>query len=130
MQDHSLHRVSCKVAVFSSDGAKVLAINIASWKGYGLPGRHLDKKEELLACLKRELFEELAVDDLYDFELKDAWVHEDGKLVLGYTAKRDIVDLPPAPLPEQEFGEWLPVDEINDEKIGSYARFIKEFQPR
>jgi 8-oxo-dGTP pyrophosphatase MutT (NUDIX family) len=129
MQDHLLHRVSCKVAVFSPDGTKVLAINIVSWKGYGLPGGHLDKNEEPIDCLKRELFEELAVDDLYEFELKDAWVHEDGKLVLGYTAKRDAMDLPNAPYPEQELGEWLSVGEVDEGIIGSYARFIKKFQP-
>lgn len=135
IEQRTSHRVSIKVAIYSPDGKSVLATNIPSIGRYGIPGGHLDAEEEPLEALKRELLEELAIDDAYDFKLKDSWWHEERsiegirKLVLGYVAKRDKLELPPAPHPNDEFGEWLEIESLTEEKIGSYCGFIKQFKP-
>lgn len=130
MEERVLHRVCAKVAIYSPDGLSVLVNNIPSLKGHGLPGGHLNANENPLDALKRELFEELVIDDVYDFELKDSWFHEYGKLIIGYVAKRDSLDLPPAPHPQDEFGEWIKIKDITNQLIGSYADFIKKHQPK
>lgn len=95
----------------------------------------MDTDEGPLDALKRELIEELAIDDVYDFQLKDSWWHKERsaegnrKLIIGYIAKRDNLDLPPTPKPEDEFGEWLEIESLTEKAIGSYAHFVKEFQP-
>jgi hypothetical protein len=38
--------------------------------------------------------------------------------------------LPPAPHPEDEFGEWLEIENLTEDVIGNYVRFIKKFQPK
>ena len=129
MEERIKHRVVAKVAVYSPDGQSVLSNNISSL-GHGLPGGHLEDNEDPLDCLKREVLEELGIDDLYGFELEASWWHEDRKLVLGYTSKRDTVELPPAPHPQIEFGEWLEIKSISEKTIGSYVNFIKKFQPK
>lgn len=47
---------------------KVLMINRRkSWKGWAFPGGHLERDESVLACVKRELFEEtgLTIEDIH-----------------------------------------------------------------
>lgn len=135
MEKRTPHRISVKVAIYSPDGKSILTTNMPLLKNHGLPGGHLNLNEDPLEALKRELFEELAIDDAYDFQLKASWWHKERltgrrKLVLGYTAKRDNFDLPAAPYPENEFGEWLLLSDVTEQDMSSYALFIKSFQPR
>ncbi len=126
-----LHPVSCKVAIYSPDRASVLTVNLykpnSTATDHGLPGGHIDKNEEPLVALKRELLEELAIDDIYDIELKDAWFHPSGKLVLGYVAKRDTTELPQPPNPDVEFGEWVSLDKVEGIMNNTYAKFIQKY---
>lgn len=51
-----------------TDNGKVLMINRRkSWKGWAFPGGHLEHNESVLACVKRELFEEtgLVIEDIH-----------------------------------------------------------------
>lgn len=50
------------------NNGKVLMINRwKSWNGWAFPGGHLERDESVLACVKRELFEEtgLTIEDIH-----------------------------------------------------------------
>lgn len=54
------HEVSVKVALYSSDGKRVLLMYYPHDDGFGLPGGHIDAGETPDVALERELREELA----------------------------------------------------------------------
>lgn len=123
-------RVSCKCALYTPDGSKVLLTYYRS-KGYGLPGGHMEADETPDQTVRRELHEELGVAGEM-VERKDFWMHRNGKLILGYTGKLD--DATNLTLQEEELSEvvWATVDDVASGKVPvpSYGEFICKFQPR
>jgi len=81
------HRVSCKCALFSPDGNKVLVVDYGK-EGYGLSGGHLDKGEALDQGRARELFEELGLENVH-FQHADFMQHANGKIIPGYVGILD-----------------------------------------
>lgn len=121
------HRVSCKVAIYSSDGASVLVMKYPQLgqNFYGLPGGHLEEGENPDEAVVREFQEETAVDQNLRVERKDFWVHQNGKIILGYVAQGDF-ELPPAPDPSFEIATWQKLEDIKTDKVnlGSYKDFV------
>ncbi len=130
MDERSLFRVSCKAALYDPTGEKVLLSQYASGF-YGLPGGHIDAGEMPDEAVHRELFEELGIKDV-KLVHRDFWMHQNGKVVLGFTgaidASREIH------IQEEELiaAVWAPVADIRSGKIDvrSYSQFICDFQPR
>ena len=56
------HEVSVKVALYSSDGKRVLLMYYPHDDGFGLPGGHIDAGETPDVALERELREELGIE--------------------------------------------------------------------
>ena len=133
MAEHDKHFVSCKAAIYSIDGTLILVNRLFSKDyrpfGYGLPGGHIDKGETPDTAMRRELMEELAitVDGLVH---TDFFVHERGKIILGYVGRLSP-DTPITPSrPEKEVGEWL--DKTTFETIdidAGYRTFALAYWP-
>lgn len=128
--DRYLSRVTCKVAVYTPDGNKVLIVEHGD-KGNGLPGGHLEADETPDEAMVRELFEELGVKDV-PLERKDFWMHHNGKLILGFTGMLD--ELTQLTLQDSEITKamWVDVEKIASGEViaRSYDQFICTFQPR
>ena len=79
--------ITCKVAIYTPDGGKVLVVEYTNNVGYGLPGGHLEQDEEPVVACVREVHEELGISmDVERLVLKNAWRHPDGKIILGYVS--------------------------------------------
>jgi ADP-ribose pyrophosphatase YjhB (NUDIX family) len=130
MSERHQMRVSCKCALYTQDGSKVLLAHYGS-KGYGLPGGHMEANESPDQAVRRELQEEIGVagDAL---ERKDFWMHKNGKLVLGYTGRLDEVTN--LTLQEEEVSAvvWANIDDVASGTISvpSYSEFICKFRPK
>lgn len=120
--------ITCKVAIYTPDGGKVLVVEYTNNEGYGLPGGHLEKGEEPIEACAREVQEELGVTlQTTNLILKDSWRHTNGKIVLGYIsslsddALMDVVDAN-----EISAIHWVNIEEIDDESVpvGTYRQFI------
>lgn len=122
-------RVSCKCALYSPDGSKVLLADYGA-VGYGLPGGHIDAGETPDQAMNRELKEELGIH-VDTLQHRDFWMHHNGRLILGYTGtlSEDIVITHQAE--EMRAAVWVAVDEIRNGVIDarSYGDFICQFQP-
>ena len=130
MSDRDHFRVSCKAALYTPDGKKVLIVDHGK-KGNGLPGGHLEADETPDATIQRELFEELGLTGIV-LERKDFWMHHGGKLILGFIGTLD--ESTPLTLQHAEINAatWVDVDKIRAGEVAarSYDVFICEFQPR
>ncbi|HSE29294.1 MAG TPA: NUDIX hydrolase [Candidatus Saccharimonadales bacterium] len=121
------HSVSCKIAIYSQDGSKVLVMKYPQLgaNAYGLPGGHLEQGENPDEAVLREFKEETGVD--YDLKVlhEDFWLHENGKVVLGYIAHADF-NLPSAPDPSFEIAQWQKIADIKSGavNVGSYKDFV------
>lgn len=124
-----LHRVTCKCAIFSLDGTKVLLSDYGK-EGYGLPGGHLDSGETPDQAMARELREELGIDDIA-FRHADFLLHPNGKIVLGYTAQYSEDKELTIQLEEIKAAVWVDVASIANGKIAvpSYSDFILDNRP-
>ncbi|HEU5187486.1 MAG TPA: NUDIX hydrolase, partial [Candidatus Saccharimonadales bacterium] len=129
----AMHRVSCKVALYSPDGRQVLLMRYPQLgpQAYGLPGGHLEDGEEPDRAVLREIREELGVQTDPKLMRTDFWRHDDGKIVLGYIGRHDLA-LPASPDPDFEYAQWVSLADLAEGKInaGSYDSFVIRNQPR
>ena len=133
------HEVSVKVALYSSDGKRVLLIYYPHDDGFGLPGGHIDTGETPDVALERELREELgiAIDatpaDFYMRYPRGSAV-EDHKIILGYTAIADgSIEIPSRACDGgEERPIWLARAEIEttDKLAPGYRDFVLRWWPQ
>jgi ADP-ribose pyrophosphatase YjhB (NUDIX family) len=132
-REASSHPVSCKVAIYSPDGSKVLVLKYPQRNYHGLPGGHLEKGEQPEDTLRREFQEELGAnmgEFITNLKKRDFWVHPGGKVALAFTATAKTTELPQPPDPELEIGEWVDVTKLDVVPIDAYRQFIIENQPK
>jgi 8-oxo-dGTP pyrophosphatase MutT (NUDIX family) len=108
MDSRPLHRITNKVALYSLEGDRVLVmkyLNDSTLHGYGLPGGHLEEGEDPNEAVLREVKEELGFIPS-KLQRRDFFVHQNGKLVLGFIGKlsKDTEIIPANP--DYEFAEW------------------------
>ncbi|NCU39069.1 NUDIX hydrolase [Candidatus Saccharibacteria bacterium] len=120
--------ITCKVAIYTSDGSKVLVVEYVNNEGYGLPGGHLERGEEPIKACVREVQEELGVIlPATGLILKDSWRHTNGKIILGYISLlSDDVLMDAVDANEISAIQWVNIQEIEDESVpvGTYKQFI------
>jgi 8-oxo-dGTP pyrophosphatase MutT (NUDIX family) len=123
--ERPLHRVTCKVALYDRAKQSVL-ITENRPNEFGLPGGHLEQNEEPEMTLRREIGEELGIK--YDKPLtrKDFWIHNDGKVILGFVGELDSSTKLKIDKNEIRSATWVAVDDIKNGKIsaGTYDYFI------
>ena len=132
------HEVSVKIALYSSDGKRVLLMYYPHDDGFGLPGGHIDAGETPDVALERELREELGITidatpaDFYMRYPRGSAV-KDHKIILSYTATVDSnVELPDR---ARDGGEerpiWLAQAEIKttDKLAPGYRDFVLRWWP-
>ena len=120
--------ITCKVAIFTPDGGKVLVVEYTNNVGYGLPGGHLEQGEEPAAACVREVEEEIGISlSVESLALKDAWRHPDGKIILGYVSALSE-DVPVRSIDVREVLDihWVDVSDIQNGQVpvGTYKQFI------
>lgn len=129
------HTVSVKVALYSSDGQKVLVMKYPHHQDgpyYGLPGGHLEANEMPDQALIRELDEELSIA-ITEFEKKSFFLRSGnkGSVILAYSAVApEGLVLKPS-RPEKEYAIWMTAAELSGiENIsGEYIAFVTENWP-
>ena len=132
------HEVSVKVALYSSDGKRVLLMYYPHDDGFGLPGGHIDAGETPDVALERELREELGITidatpaDFYMRYPRGSAV-EDRKIILGYTAIADgSIKIPSRACDGgEERPIWLAQAEIEttDKLAPGYRDFVLRWWP-
>lgn len=120
--------ITCKAAIYTPDGKKVLVVEYTNNEGYGLPGGHLEKGEEPAMACAREIHEEIGIKlSPNSLVLKNSWRHINGKIILGYVSKiSDDVPINSIDTKEIKAVHWVGVAEIKQELIpvGTYRQFI------
>jgi len=125
------HVVSTKLALYSHDLASVLLMHYPIKGYYGLPGGHVEPREDPNDTIRRELLEELTltVDTLKrtDFFRRSG---ESGPLILAFTATApaDVSIIPTDP--NFEYGVWIAKADIAATDMAQeYIRFVLENWP-
>ena len=132
---YDTHRVSVKIAAYSSDANAVLIMLYGEDpdhpKAYGLPGGHIDGNEQPDEALERELQEELGIT-IDVFEHRDFFrKNHDGDLVLAYSAVVDGSIVMQPPHPEVERAVWMSRAEVEQlDALFAYKDFILRNWPR
>lgn len=128
-RQRDLLRVSCKCALFTHDGSKVLLADYGR-EGFGLPGGHVDTGEQPDDAIKRELFEELGLKGVA-LRRADFFLHPNGKIVLGYVAQIDESTVFTVQQEEINGAEWAEIVSIESGtvKVPSYKDFILSNRP-
>ncbi|MEI6228607.1 MAG: NUDIX hydrolase [Candidatus Saccharibacteria bacterium] len=123
--ERTKHLVSCKIALFNSSKTKILLVRYSNGT-WGLPGGHLESDEKPESAILRELQEEIGIKYSGDLKRVDFWLHDNGKLILGFVGQMDedakIVN------DGSEFChmEWVDIEKIKNGDIhaDSYDEFI------
>ena len=132
------HEVSVKVALYSSDGKRVLLMYYPHDDGFGLPGGHIDAGETPDVALERELREELGITTdatPADFYVRDPHSDtvKDHKIILGYTAiADDSIEIPSRACDGgEEHPVWLTWTEVKatDKLAPGYRNFVLKWWP-
>jgi len=125
------HVVSTKLALYSHDLASVLLMHYPVRGHYGLPGGHVEPREDPNDTIRRELLEELTltVDTLRrtDFFLRGG---DHGPIILAFTgiAPSDVSVIPTDP--KFEYGAWIAKDDIAAIDMShEYKRYVLENWP-
>jgi len=125
MKERPLHRVTCKVALYDRAKHTVLILEYRP-NEFGIPGGHLEQGEEPEFTLKRELLEELGVDYQGQLKRKDFWIHNNGKVILGFVGELDSSTKFTIDTKEIRSAKWVAIEDIKNSKIsaGTYDDFI------
>lgn len=100
--------VSVKAAIFNTND-ELLMIFMDRRGEYGLPGGHIDEGELPDDAMRRELAEETGVQD-YKLHRADFFMHEEGKLILGYVGMTDSRSLAPTQGTREGKPTWVDRD--------------------
>lgn len=120
------HVVSTKLALYSHDLTSVLVMHYPVRGHYGLPGGHVEPKEDPGLTIRRELMEELTltIDILkpVDFFLRGG---DHGPIILAFMAVAPIdVAIEPTN-PKFEYSLWMSKEQIADIDMSQqYKRFV------
>jgi len=126
------HIVSTKLALYSHDLASVLVMHYPVRGHYGLPGGHVEPREDPNETIRRELLEELtlSVDTLKrtDFFLREG---SHGPIILAFTAIAPA-SVSITPTNEKfEYGVWIEKSNISEIDMSpEYKRFVLENWPK
>ena len=119
------HRVSCKIALFNKTKDKILLVKNHNGN-FGIPGGHLEVDEKPESAMIREIKEELGIDYKGNLKKADFWIHQDGKLILGFVGQID--ESTAFGLDDQEFSNvaWTDIEQIKNKiiHVNSYNDFI------
>lgn len=133
--DHATFEISTKAAIYNELATKVLIMKYRKGAHYGLPGGHLEHGETPEIAMKRELVEELGVDDEFSLTPVEFFVHEDNmlhpRLILGYVGT--IAEDTPfvfASHDYEEEGVWVGRSEVTSIPIADgYRAFVEKHWP-
>ena len=126
------HVVSTKLALYSHDLNSVLIMHYPMRDIFGLPGGHVEAKENPNDTIRRELLEELSlsVENLQrsDFFLREG---DHGPIILAFSAIAPLdVSITPTN-PKFEYAIWVAKDDVANVKMSSeYKRFVLEKWPK
>ena len=123
--------VSTKIALYSHDLSSVLVMRYPLRGISGLPGGHVETKENPNDTIRRELMEELSLT-LDEIERKDFFLREGdrGAIILAFTsiAPSDVSIRPTNP--KFEYGEWVKKADVESVSMSrEYIRFVLENWP-
>jgi 8-oxo-dGTP pyrophosphatase MutT (NUDIX family) len=124
--------VSTKLALYSHDLSSVLIMHYPVRGLNGLPGGHVEAKENPDEAIRRELMEELTLTvstlKRADFFLRQG---NAGPIILAYTAiaPEDVSIVPTRP--SFEYGKWVSKDELPGIVMSpEYTRFVLQNWPK
>lgn len=130
-----MFEISTKAAIYNEVGTKVLVMKYRKGVHYGLPGGHLEHGETPDIAMKRELVEELGVQDDFSLQPTDFFVHEGNtqrpRLILGYrgTIREDTAFVFASHDYEEE-GVWMDRAEFANAPVSDgYRAFVEKHWP-
>jgi 8-oxo-dGTP pyrophosphatase MutT (NUDIX family) len=120
-------RISCKVALYDFEKEMVLVVEYKKGQ-YGLPGGHLELNENPEEAARRELKEELGIDYNDYLVLKDSWVQNNERVLLGFVGKLTKGTKLTIQSSEIRSARWTTFSEIQKKaiRIDLYREFILE----
>ena len=123
----NLERITCKAALLNPERTEIILVEYGE-NDFGLPGGHIEANESPDEAMMRELREELDIASP-SLDLKSAWRHPNGKLILGYVGI--VEEDAPFTIDASEIrsAQFIEIKKIAAGKItaGTYDKFILQF---
>jgi 8-oxo-dGTP pyrophosphatase MutT (NUDIX family) len=123
--------VSTKLALYSHDLSSVLVMRYPIRGLNGLPGGHVEVRENPDETIRRELVEELSLS-VTELKRADFFLREGdrGPIILAYTAiAPENISIKPTN-PKFEYAKWVTKDDIGAVVMSpEYTRFVLENWP-